>query len=351
MIKSPLKVLFFRIGAIGDVLLTTPAVKLFKEKHPDSIVHYYAGPKAAEILRHNPYIDKIIIFNETHHKLSRFLRVLAMSGAIKKSLNNETYDIFFDFESSYYSAYISMCVKTKHKIGFKLTDPRRAFLNTLYKTRVTYFQGNTYIALRFLALLNAFETYTSPSVIKPILHLAPEEVEKASLFYSALSIAPSDYKILFSISGTWPTKKWPVSHWIILANLLNHLITPKHIKIIILWGPGDEADVKLIRDAAYENVYFVPACGLRDLAGITGAGHLLVGNDTGVRHIANALGVPVIGLFGPTNEKGWAYEAKDSVVMTSNVPCRPCDKTNCADTICMKNITAEAVLEKIKLFL
>lgn len=335
-----MKILVFKIGAIGDVLLTTPAIKKIKENFPDSEIHYFVGAKAAPILQNNPFIDKIIIFEEKYPKLSKFFKILAMRKWFREKFSFITYDWFLDFESSYYSAYISHYIKAKQKIGFKIKDARRYLLNYLYNNRLNYKEKNLYVANKYI-YLSSFLGFTYIATDeKPILRLTPQEIEIGKNFYEKNNIKKNDKKILLSISGTWKTKRWPFNNWKELINLINKKID--NVKIIIIWGPGDESVINDFKDMP---VFIIPPVNLRELSSIVYSGDILISNDSGVRHIANALNIKTIGLFGPTNEKGWAYEDEKNKILTADVKCRPCDKTRCNDIICMAEIKPEKVLK------
>ncbi len=335
-----MKILVFKIGAIGDVLLTTPALKKIKEYFQHCEIHYFVGKKAAEILKNNPFIDKIIIFEEKFPHLSKLFKIIAMRKWFKERFSNISYDYFLDFESSYYSTYISYCIKANKKIGFKIKDPRRYLLNYLYNKRLDYEQKDSYIVNKYLYMASTLGFNLIGKYEKPILKLTEKEIENGKNFYKQKNIKENDKKILLSISGTWKTKRWFTEHWIELINLINNKI--QNSKIIILWGPGDE---EIINNFKTLPVFIIPPLNLRELASIINSGDVLISNDNGVRHIANALNIKTIGIFGPTNEKGWAVEDDNNKIIVSDIKCRPCDKTKCNDILCMKEIKPEKVFD------
>jgi ADP-heptose:LPS heptosyltransferase len=334
------RILFFRIGAIGDVLLTTPAVRAVRNRYPDAEIHYMAGKSAARILRNNPDIDRVIVFNERFNGLIRLFRVIFMAPEIKKSLAPE-YDMFIDFESSYYSAYISMAVTTRNKIGFLITQKRRKIFNGLYSTRVVYDVKNEYLVNRHLCLAYAAGA-ERPESLRPVLRLSNEELTLAGNYYKDVAADEKLPGVHFCISGTWRTKRWPIGYWIRLAELLS-----EKFSIFITWGPGDEKDVQQFVDKNISNTHIIPQVELRQLAAIISYGRILVSGDNGVRHIANALGLKTVGIFGPTNDKAWAYEDAENLVLVSDIDCRPCDKIRCGNSECMTDITPEIVKDKV----
>ncbi|HPD18790.1 MAG TPA: glycosyltransferase family 9 protein [Candidatus Goldiibacteriota bacterium] len=338
------KALFFRIGAIGDTLLTTPAVRYFKINNPDFEVHYMAGYPAVEILKNNPYIDKVLFFDEVKTGYSRFINAMLAGKNIKNTIDRH-YDVFFDFESSYYSAYLSFHVNAKEKAGFKITQKRKFYLNHLYNYRLNYGQKNIYMPLRFIELIKKYAGNKNNFNIDPVLVISTDEKNQAEKTLRETGINPGEKAIAVCISGTWESKKWPLDNWIKLFEKLS----PR--KIILLWGPGDEEDVKRIKEKNLTNVFVIPDVKIRDLSAIVSFSEVLVSNDNGVRHIAQALSVKTIGLFGPTDEKGWMKQDENNVALTTPAVCRPCDKTRCKNNFCMKDISPDAVIDKIKKFM
>jgi len=337
-IRRVMKALFFRIGAIGDALLTTPAVRAFKQTFPDCEVHYMAGRAAASILENNPYIDRVIIFNERFFKVPRFIRVLLMAPDIKKSIE-PFYDYFIDFESSHYSAMISRFINAGKKYGFLITGKKRRY-NSYYQNRIDYRQEGKYIAYRHLALVQAAGAIVTNDAT-PVLKLTDIETEEGKKFYRDNKIEGPAVHIC--LSGTWSAKKWPLYKWKELLGLL-----AEKINVVIIWGPGDESDIEQIKQMNLARVFITPDLKLRQMASVLSFGKLLITNDNGVRHIAGALGLNTIGLFGPTNEKGWADINEKNIVLVSNDACRPCNKTFCPDLKCMEGISVKSVLEAAK---
>lgn len=336
------KALFFRIGAIGDVLLTTPAVQYFKINNPDFEIHYLAGYPAVKILKNNPYIDKVLLFKEVKTRFPRFINALLAGKNIKNTID-PFYDIFFDFESSYYSAYLSFHVNAKEKFGFKITQKRRFYMNLLYTCRLDYKQENCYIAIKFIELIKKYCGDKNSFITNPVLVLSADEKELAKNTLQKMGLKPGDEKlIMVCISGTWMSKKWPLYNWILLFEKL----MPR--KIVLLWGPGDEKDIQYIKEKKLPNIFIIPAVNIRELSSILSFAFILISNDNGIRHIAQALSVKTIGLFGPTNEKGWMKQDKNNIALTSPVACRPCDKTRCKNNFCMQDISPDFVLTKIK---
>lgn len=336
------KVLFFRIGAIGDTLLTTPAVNYFKKNNPDCEIHYMAGLPAVEILKNNPDINKIFTFKEIKTKFPRFINAMLARKNIKDAID-PYYDIFFDFESSYYSTYISFHINAKEKVGFKITKKRRFYFNWFYNYRFNYQQKNNYLALKFIQLVQKYCENKNNFNINPVLIISDDEKQDAANILHRFNLNPKEKFIMACVSGTWPAKKWPIDNWLFLFKKLESK------KIVLLWGPGDEEDIKYIKEKNLPNVFIIPAVNIRQVSAILSFASILISNDNGLRHIGQALNVKTIGLFGPTNENDWMKQDQNNIALTSPAPCRPCDKTKCKNNFCMQDISPDDVIKKINI--
>jgi|GEM_PF-3544827 len=336
-----MRILFFRIGAIGDVLLTTPAVSAVRAKFPDAEIHYMAGRFASKILENNPDINKVIVFNEKYTNVTRVIRVMLMAKELRNCLPY-IYDHIVDLESSPYSAMILSHAKSKKRYGFKIN--KKPLFSPRYDLRFAYDMPDTYITNRALSLVK--EVFSAAKVRDlPILKLTDTEFQYGHDFIKNSGLKTETKPVMLCVSATWGTKMWPIENFIECAKAAA-VIRP----VVILWGPGDEEKLKIFREANIQNVFFAPPCTLRELASILSLSSLLISNDNGVRHIATALNIKTIGIFGPTNEKGWAFTDNNNKVLVSDAPCRPCDLTRCIQPslICMEKISPETIIGEMK---
>lgn len=339
-----MKILFFRLGAIGDTLLTTPAVRKARELFPEAEIHYMAGEAAAEILENNKDINRIIPLKLTKNFLPREFGIFFVMPFLLKEFGGVDYDYFVDFESSYFSAYVSLFIHADKKIGHKIEQKKRFYLNKLYSTRVNYEDGGRYSALRHLALVSEMKPFENPG-LQMTLNVSYVEKCEALQYMEKNGINIRGKKIMLCLSSTWATKSWPAKYWVELVNMINSRF--RSHKIIIMTGPGDPPAL-LEELKVMPNVYVLELVKLRPLAAILSCGDILVANDGAVRHMANALGIKTIGIFGATSETGWAIADSNNVVLKSDVDCRPCHKPACKKELeCLTGVKPEAVIEKI----
>lgn len=339
-----MKILFFRLGAIGDVLLTTPAVRKARELFPDAQIDYMTGVAAAEMLEHNPDINRVIILKLAKHFLPREFGIFFIMPFLIREFSGTDYDYFVDFESSYFSAYISFFISADKKIGQKITQKRRGYLNKTYDKRVDFDDNGHYQALRHLELIKELKPFESAN-LHLILKISYLEKSEALQYMARHDLDIHGKKIMLCPSSTWKTKSWPDEYWIELVGLINERF--RSHRIIIMSGPNDPAQ---LIDALKEmpNVHVWQPERLRPFAALLSCGDVLIANDGAVRHMANAMDVKTIGLFGSTNDKNWAFEDENNIVLKTDVECRPCHKPECRkDMECLRSIKPAAVIKHI----
>lgn len=181
-------------------------------------------------------------------------------------------------------------------------------------------------------------------VESPFLKVTDDEENR---FFEAYGEVGSPYAVFIAGSKYGPSKCWPEEYY---AKLADMIIGEYGIKIYLLPDFDEINKAVRIRERVKnkENVeikYF----GVRDLKVCISRASFLVSNDTGPRHIGSCLGVPTFVLIGPMDERYTEYHSPFTFKITSDVPCRPCNKKVCKKNHeCMKSIQPESVFKLIK---
>jgi heptosyltransferase-2 len=156
--------------------------------------------------------------------------------------------------------------------------------------------------------------------------------------------AGASVDIALAPGAVGPAKRWPASFY---AGLARQLASEGH-RVWLLGGPGERTLAAEITGAEYPSIRDLTGPDLRTAILALSAAHVAVSNDSGLMHVAAALGTPTIGIFGPTSPSLWApLNPLAAVVETQNeLACRPCHKPVCRlhHHRCMRDITVEQVL-------
>ncbi|MFQ6110875.1 MAG: glycosyltransferase family 9 protein, partial [Nitrospinota bacterium] len=140
----------------------------------------------------------------------------------------------------------------------------------------------------------------------------------------------------------WPTKRWGEEKY---ARLGDALALRTGAQVIITWGPGDEGVASRVRALMSSEARLTPALTLPQLACLLEHCIMFIGGDTGPLHLAAAMGVPVLGIYGPTTPWRNGPFGVEHAVLYRPLPCSGCHKRSCEDPICILSLTVQEALE------
>jgi len=336
------KVLIIRPGAIGDVLLTTPFIRALRKALPGAVIDYVAGPFPAKILKGNPYLSNVIVFDKNKYKNANFIVKSVNDLKFYSLLAKNKYDLVFDLFGNLRSALMAFLSGARYRAGFTFRVRKH-----LYNIKVKPAQDpmyNVHYHTQLLAAIGIPEDGETLDFIIP-----QEEKDKAARFIN--SIKGSGPVIGLNPSGTWPTKRWPEEKFGSLAEMILNKISGS--AVVVLWGPGEKhlAEKVIGNCGAKQGIIMAPETAMQELAALIGQLDVLVTNDGAPKHIAVAMKTPAVTIFGPTNSVSWnPADNSDYPAVVSALECAPCDKTQCPerDIECMKKISEMEVFETIK---
>ncbi|MDJ0624805.1 MAG: lipopolysaccharide heptosyltransferase II [Candidatus Caenarcaniphilales bacterium] len=297
MKKRNPKILVFRYRFLGDTILTIPFLKQLKQAYPESYVAVLVAPQSGVLLQNCPFVDELIEFDTTRfHKYD--------SGSLEKKsfwyyaqeIRKRKFDIAFVLKRSFSSAFLSWVAGIPQRIGFN-TEYRGIFL-----TKKINFQLKQHEVINFLNHLE--EPYNqAPSKGDKMFWPTPQEKSKAINLLKSLN--PNQKKILIHAASANPHKMWTLNNW---ASLLFHL-KKKNYSIILSGAPLDGQYYEEICERAEINVDLnlcETQTTLRENISVYEHCNLAICVDSGPMHLAAAVGVPILGLFGPSDPDRWS---------------------------------------------
>lgn len=329
------KILVIRLSSLGDVILTTPLLRILKKQYPRAEVHYCVKSQFASVLYNNPNIDKII---EVENNID-----FTGLKQLKKNIKAESYDIVIDAHNNLRSFYIRLFLPAK-KFVFKKYSLRK-FL--LVKLKLNFMKNLSPIVNRYVNALGINE------LNKELPEIFTDEASEKSLD-DILSDAGIPNKDLICIvpSSRHFTKTYPPEYY---AELIEKFDTSKYT--VVLTGTGsDRKNIDIIMSSAESNVYnLCDKLNITQLAGLMKRCKLVISGDTGPMHIAEAVEVNLIMLAGSSvREFGFYPQNGNSVVLeNNNLKCRPCShigRSECplGHFKCMRDISPEQVFSEAK---
>ena len=332
-------ILIFNVNWLGDVLFSTATIRNIRRNYPDSYIACVIPSRCYSILKGNPYLDEVIIFDEK----DRHKGVLAKLNFISL-LKSKEFDTVFLLHRSFSRALICRLAGIGQRIGHY--TKKRGFLLTkkiIPPQKDSLHRIDYYLDVIEKAGLRIEDRYLD-------FFFSPEDEKHVDDFLSKNAIGRDDFVVALNPGGNWIPKRWPVDHW---GRLADKLIKEMNAKVIITGSISDLRLAGQIKERMGEAPLI--ACGvfnIKQLGALAKRVDLFITADTGPLHIANAVGAKkIIAIFGPTaTEITGPYPSTNTVILQKNIGCRiPCYKLDCRDSRCMKAVTPEDVIAQVKI--
>ncbi len=322
------KILLIKPRGIGDIVLSTIILDDLKKTFPSAEIHYLTETFAKDALANNPLVSKV-------HTMGKTEFVLKVAARLRK----EKYDMIIDLWSNPRSAQITFLTHAKYRVGFSYRGRKYA-----YNILGTSEKGEHHAAEHNLELLKALGIEITSKRIH--FYVSEEDNDWAKQFIR--TNLPFGKKIVGIIpSGGWPSKRCDASKWVEICNAIKEKYD---VIFLILWGPGDEADAEFIKNNLGHEAVLTPEIKIGMLSALIKNCDLVIANDSGPMHIAAALGVPTLGIFGPTNPKAHGpYSPNSDYVIKEDLHCIICNKLVCPyKHECMTQMPVSDVLGKFE---
>lgn len=334
--------LFVKLGAIGDIVHTLPALAAVRRERPDIHLTWVAERRSAEILRGNPLIDSL---HEIDTRAMREGGLLdEMVPEIRRQLGplrKQEFDIAIDFQGLIKSGIVAKLSGAKTRWGFSrknLREPAsRLFLNKTVKIP----KGVSVIEKNLRLAGAAIGPFTNVSELEfPIFTEAENRLEADAI----ATRAGGNFAIL-NPGGGWVTKLWHAEKYGQLADRIweEHGIVP-----VIATGPAEKEIAEKVLAASRSGKTIAAEPSLKGFYALAKRARVYIGGDTGPTHLAVAAGTPIVGIFGPTEWwRNGSSNSDDICVERNDIGCRiDCHRRTCSNWICM-DITVETVAEAV----
>lgn len=348
----PQKILIINIFGIGDVLFTTPLLTNLKTQFPNLSVGYLCNRRAQDVLKNNPCVDKIFIYErDEFHKVyqqSKFLYWKKMFE-LRQQIRKEQYDAVIDVSLNSFMSFLSWWAGIRRRIG--LNYKNRSFLLNKKLTLKRY-EGR-HVVEYYLDILKELGISTEAKDLK--VHWIKEDTRWCEEFFAKEGLAAKKPFIGLIPGGgaSWGKearfKHWPAESY---AKLADKLFEKFGLEVILM-GDSEETDLccQVADLTRHKPRMAAGKTSLPELAALLSCCQFVILNDGGPLHIAVAAGTKTISIFGPVDEAVYGpYPADGHKVIKKNLPCQPCyrqfRRAACEHISCLNSITPEEVLKE-----
>lgn len=331
-------VLIVKLSAMGDVIHALPVSYAIKETFPDAKVTWVVEPPSLDLLKMNPYVDRIILFNKKQFRtLKGFMKEFF---PFKHELQEQSYDAVLDLQGLFKSAAIAFFAKSNIKLG--ICNMRE--LSDKISKPVVGENAEGHIVERYLDTARAIGCVVG-NVVFPI-QVPVEESEKARVIMDHAGLREGNPFVVFAVGANWVNKRWKTEYFAELGDWFYQLAV---VPVLIGNGDLDEQRAKEIESKMeIPPINLVNRTNIFQLAHVLRSSRLIIGGDTGPVHLGAALGVRTIMLMGPTNaSRNGAYGQIQNSIEVER-PCKGCWKRYCPRREdCLEKIPVSFVKDKI----
>jgi ADP-heptose:LPS heptosyltransferase len=290
------RILIIRMNRIGDMICTVPLIKSLRKEFPAARITVLAESSNAEIIRHEPYIDRVIVYERPSGSFrSRILNIIRV-------LKGADFDLAIGVKGGFSSflAAAALLSGARFRIGY--VARRKRLMNWFYNLPVEPVDfGSTH---QVDACLNLLKPLKIKYDIKDITITIPSFFEdEAYNFLHAKGLKPKDRLAIFNISNTRENTSWSPDKFIRLGRLL---IQGERCKCIISGVPSDEERALKICNGIGDGAFYFKTADIMHFAAITRLCNFLVTGEGGAGHAGAAAGGLVVSLFGSSDPIVWS---------------------------------------------
>ncbi len=344
--SSPRRILLIRPDHLGDLLFTSPALRLFKKCFPESEVTMLVGPWSLEVAQHIPGVDHVIAcpFTWFDRKpkgspVQPYRLLIEESKRIRALGFDLAINMRFDF---WWGALLAYLADIPVRLGYGVPECRP------FLTQALPYESGRHEALQDLSLIEAISDCAEDNL--SLEFRTTDDEERFADEWLASIDAPGHLMAIHPGAGA-AVKLWPSERYVqVVDKLLND-----YGATVILTGSKEERSlIEEISGKSRHPLKILIGASLGELAAVLKRCSLAIGSDSGVLHLGVAVGTPTLHLYGPVSADTfgpWGNEARHRVI-TSPYPCVPCNvldysPTELAAHRCMAAIKTESVLDEV----
>ena len=324
---------------VGDAVMTIPALEAIKENFPASNLTVLARPWVIPLLENNPGVDQVLPFKKGKGFLSNIVEVIRAASLIR----GLGFDLALLFQNAFEAALLTCLGGIRFRVGYN-TDGRRLLLShAVIRDREILRQHQVEY---YLGILRAFG-WEAPSK-DPSLHVAEKEMWAARTILSSHGIEEGDFVVGLSPGAIYgPAKRWPIERFALIGDWAAERWGAR----VLVMGSQTEKSLgeNLGRLMKHHPVNLCGSTTLGEAMALIKRCRLFVSNDSGLMHVAAALRVPTVAVFGSTDPVATGPRGDTARIVRRPIACSPCLRPECpTDYRCMLSIGAEEVWKEME---
>lgn len=328
------RIAIVQMGHLGDIIITLPLVRAFKNKFPKAEITLIVGSWGEDVVKAFAPDAKIMICDTP-----KFNRNLTRKKIYRPSL--QEFDLFFHIRGDLnivFEYFRHYRVAFKHALPLK-NDLRWA---PVYLLGIPFSKGNVshqYERFRAVLAVDAI-----PFEERPIIEIKKEWEDSIKSILHEKGIESNELAVLHP-GAPWKSRRWPIENFGLIAS---ELIKKFKLNIVVIGSAEEHHLANYLKKRNIPAIDLTGTLDLSQLAALLKLCKIYIGNDSGPAHIASAVGAPVLTFYGPQEPKLFGTLSRQRIWLKENVFCSPCWQTSCIrEKNCMSLISTDKAMEAI----
>jgi heptosyltransferase-1 len=320
------KILIIKLGSIGDVIHTLPALVALRTQFRQSYIAWLIEQGSSDLIKDHPLLDKVFIFQRTMRHVWPTVR----------QIREERFQWAIDFQGTYKSQFFSLLSRGQYRVGY---DKVREYFPFTYNIKIPLSTLEKHAVDRNIELIEAIGGNLQEIIEFPI-PINDHEKQKVTSLLATKHI--QEYCAVSATAGKQANQWEPLK----FSKLADNIAKRWNLSVIFIGHQNDYAINQKIISATHRKsiVNFAGVFTLKETAYLLSQAKFIICGDTGPMHLGVAMECPVIALFGGSNpQRTGPYQGK-SMIIQYPIACSPCYKRQCLDNVCLRNITVEEVI-------
>ena len=331
------RVLLIKLTSLGDLIHALPALSDAQSARPGLEFDWVIDENFREIALWHPAVRRVITTN--HREWRGALASAETHGSISKTIEEirgSGYDLVIDGQGNFKTALLSLFARGT-RAGFDSHSVREWIAHLAYQRR--------FAASKDAHAIERLRRLFASALGYPMPVSAPDFRIQRDKFIKPKLDLPGEY-LVFVHNASWKTKLWPEAHW---AALLEKSVQAG-FKVLLPWG-NEAEQARARRLAIRSEVRVLPKLTLSEIGYVIERARACVCMDTGLSHLAAALDVPSVTLYGSTDSGLIGASGASQVHLKSDLHCSPCREKTCryssGDNPCLEKIGPERVFGEL----
>ena len=309
------KVLVVRLRSIGDTVLATPSLFALKRFLPDAQVDILVEDWVAPVLDNHPHVDNVIVL-ERGGFMTR--------ARVARELRAANYDVVYNLHGGTTATFLTRTTGARHRVGFKSYQYGQLHNHQAPSPLLIWEQQKTHSVEQQLALLG----WTGVPVTdrpRTSLGISPKAAETVDRLLIEAGLSNQNIALIHP-AAAFATKQWATEKFARVVEFL----AERGFTSVAIAARGEQALLEQLRSEASGKVVTL-ALSLPEVTALAARSQLFVGNDSGIAHVAAAVGTPSVVVFGSSNIAHWRpWNTAPAEVVFEEMPCQPCHGYFCA---------------------